>query len=48
MNGGKKTDAQFEEDFDRWLEELEQEIESTRRSEQLTQKDYSIRINAKD
>lgn len=48
MNGTKERQSDFEEEFNGWLEELDREIESTRRSEQLTEKDYSIRINAKD
>ena len=48
MNHNNGSQIQFEEDFNRWLEQMESEIESTRRSEQLTEKDYSIRINAKD
>ena len=37
---------EFAEEFNGWIVELEQQIESTRRSELLTQEDYAIQINA--
>ncbi len=42
----KEQQEKFEEDFSRWVVQMEGEIESTRRSEQLTQADFAIRINA--
>lgn len=35
----------FEEEFSEWLYKMEEQIESTRESEQLTQEDFAIRIN---
>lgn len=46
MANEKKRRKEFEEEFNRWISELEQQIESTRRSELLTQEDYAIQINA--
>ena len=42
----KEQRDRFEEDFGRWIVQVEGEIESTRRSEQLTKEDFTIRINA--
>lgn len=39
---------QFEREFNEWVTEMEEKIESTRRSEQLTQEDFAVRINAQD
>lgn len=42
----KEQRDKFEEDFSRWIVQMEEEIESTRRSERLTKEDFTIRINA--
>lgn len=40
------TQAAFDAEFAEWLRKMEAQIESTRRSEILTARDYETRINA--
>lgn len=44
----KEKKDQFDEEFNRWIVQIEAEIERTRRSERLTQKDFAIRINTQN
>lgn len=41
-----KEHTKFEAEFNNWIIELEEQAESTRQSELLTQEDFAIQINA--
>lgn len=47
-NNQTEDRRKFEEEFSRWIAEMEEQMESTRRSEQLTQEDFAVRINAQE